>query len=90
MRSFTTPAFWECYRALPPAIRRLAVKNYRLWRLDPGHPGLHFKPVGPTTWSARIGDSYRAVAAPVPSGYVWFWIGPHKEYERLIASLQRR
>lgn len=87
MRSFTTPEFWRHYRALPLAIRRLALKNYRLWKDDPRHPGLHFKTVGPNTWSARIGDNHRAVAARVPEGFVWFWIGPHKDYERLITSL---
>ncbi len=89
MRSFTTPAFWEHYRTLPPAIRRVARKNYRLWRDNPRHPGLHFKAVGPNTWSVRVGENYRAVAAPVQGGFVWFWIGPHKDYERLVASLQR-
>ena len=53
-------------------------------RDDPKHPGLHFKPVGPHTWSARVGDKYRALAAKVPAGFTWFWIGPHGEYERLI------
>ena len=64
-------------------------ENYRLWRDNPRHPGLHFKAVGPNTWSVRVGENYRAVAAPVQGGFVWFWIGPHKDYERLVASLQR-
>jgi hypothetical protein len=82
--SHTTPEFWTAFRSLPRAIQRLALKNYRLWRADPQHPSLHFKKVGPQVWSARVGRDYRAVAAPVPGGYVWFWIGPHDEYERLI------
>jgi hypothetical protein len=86
VKSFTTPEFWRQYEALPIALRRRALKNYRLWRENPQHPGLHFKRVGPNTWSARIGDDYRAVAARVPKGFVWFWIGAHKDYERLITS----
>ena len=81
MKSFTTPEFWRQYQALP-----VALKNYRLWKDNPRHPGLHFKPVGPNTWSARVGDNYRAVAARVPEGFVWFWIGSHDKYERLIAG----
>ena len=84
MSHSTTAAFWKHYQALPAEIRRLARKNYRLLRDDPKHPGLHFKPVGPHTWSARVGDKYRALAAKVPAGFTWFWIGPHGEYERLI------
>jgi len=86
VKSFTTPEFWRQYEALPIALRRLALKNYRLWRDNPQHPGLHFKRVGPNTWSARIGNNYRAVAARVPEGFLWFWIGAHKDDERLIAS----
>jgi hypothetical protein len=33
----------------------------------------------------RAADGYRALAAEAPDGLVWFWIGPHDEYERLIA-----
>jgi hypothetical protein len=82
--SHTTPEFWTAFRALPRPIQRLALKNYRLWRTDPHHPSLHFKKVGPLVWSARIGRDHRAVAAPIPGGYVWFWIGPHDDYERML------
>jgi len=63
VRSHTTARFWEHYRTLPLPVRRLAVKNYRLWKENPHHPGLRFKRVGPNTWSARVGDHYRARAA---------------------------
>ncbi|MBI2929448.1 MAG: hypothetical protein HYY24_27610 [Verrucomicrobia bacterium] len=86
MRHWTTAEFWQHYRVLPAEVRRLARKNYRLLRENPQHPSLHFKPVGPNTWSARVGLKYRAVAARVESGFVWFWIGSHDEYERLIAG----
>jgi hypothetical protein len=85
--SRAAPEFWDAYRKLPRPIQRLALKNYRLWRADPHHPSLHFKKAGPLVWSARVGRDYRAVAAPVPGGFVWFWIGPHHEYDRLLSSL---
>lgn len=87
MRSFTAPEFWKLYRALPMRVRRLARKNFALWKENPRHPSLRFKQIGPDTWSARVGDNYRAVAASVPEGFIWYWIGAHKKYERLIASL---
>lgn len=86
MRHWATPQFWERYRALPAEVRRLARKNYRLLREDPRHPSLHFKVVGPNSWSARVGLKHRAVAARVEAGFVWFWIGPHDEYQRLLRS----
>lgn len=71
---------------LPTHIRRLARKNHRRLREDPKHPSLHFKPVGPRTWSARAGLKHRAVAAKADAEFIWFWIGAHDQYEQLIAG----
>lgn len=38
---------------------------------NPRHPSLHFKKVGRYR-SVRIGLHYRALAAEVPDGLVWF------------------
>lgn len=83
MKSSTTPSFRRRLWALPPEIRRLARKNFKLWLRDPRHPSLHFKRVG-RFWSARVGSDYRAVAIVAGEIAEWFWIGPHDEYERLI------
>jgi hypothetical protein len=79
----TTAGFWECHARLPEAVRRVADRNYILLRDDPRHPSLHFKRVG-RLWSVRAGSGYRALAADSPDGLVWFWIGPHDEYEQLL------
>jgi len=76
--------FWEAYRSLPPEIRLHARRNYRLWRRQADHPSLHFKKVAADTWSVRIGPHYRALAAEEQGELVWFWIGKHREYERLL------
>jgi hypothetical protein len=63
----------------------LADKNYRFWREDHWHPSLHFKKVK-SYWVARVGEDYRAVGIEVAGTVVWFWIGPHDEYERMLRS----
>ena len=83
MKSSTTPSFRRRFLELPPEIRRLARKNFKLWRQDPRHPSLHFKRVG-DFWSARVGRDYRALALLRGEQVEWFWIGPHNEYDRLI------
>jgi hypothetical protein len=75
--------FWKCYRALPADIRELADRNYALLRQNPSHPSLHFKKVG-TFWSSRVGIHFRAVAIEAGADLVWFWIGSHAEYDRLV------
>lgn len=85
MQHFTTPRFWECYDALPPDIRDLADKNYALLKADPHHPSLHFRKIG-EVWSVRVGLHYRALAMEQKEGLVWFWIGSHAEYDRLLGA----
>ena len=85
MTHFAARSFWGHYRALPPELRRLAIKNYQLLRRDAHHPSLQFKRVG-RYWSARVGLNYRALAVPVEDGVLWFWIGAHAVYERIIKT----
>jgi hypothetical protein len=75
--------FWLLFAELPLEVQRLARAHFLLLKTDPQHPSLHFKRVG-RYWSARIGASYRALGVSSPDGIVWFWIGPHEEYERII------
>lgn len=83
MRSSTTHSFRSRLKLLPPEVRALATKNFKLWLADPFHPSLHFKKIG-DFWSVRIGINYRALATRDGDLTKWFWIGPHDEYERLI------
>jgi mRNA-degrading endonuclease RelE of RelBE toxin-antitoxin system len=83
MNHFANPSFWECYRKLPRNIQKLADENFKLLKEDPKHPSLHLKKVG-RYWSARVGIKYRTVAVEIEEGLVWFWIGTHAEYDKLI------
>ena len=87
MNHFTTPDFWQHYNALPGEVRDLADKSYALSRNDAAHPSLQFKETKADVWSARVGRHYRALAFAEEDGYYWFWIGPHAEYDHLLAHL---
>lgn len=78
-----SPRFWDCYHLLPTAIRQLADANFALLKQNPKHPSLHFKQIK-QFWSVRIGLRYRALGVSVADGVVWFWIGSHTDYDRLI------
>jgi hypothetical protein len=71
------------YRSLPPEVRELADQTYARLKQDPRHPSLHLKKVG-RFWSARVGAHYRALAVEGTDGLVWFWIGTHADYDRLL------
>ena len=66
-------------------MQRLADEKYNLLRTDPWHPSMHFKRVG-RLWSVRVGIGYRALAMAGDDGPVWFWIGSHAEYNRMIEN----
>ena len=83
MRHFASPSFWAAYDQLPAPVRELADRNYVLLKENPQHPSLHFKTVGRFR-SVRVGSRYRALAVPVEDGLLWFWIGSHADYDRLI------
>ncbi len=85
MKHFTCPSFWELYERLPENIKELADKNYELLKENPHHPSLHLKKAE-IYWSVRVGRRYRAVAVEVEMGLLWFWIGTHAEYDRLLSG----
>jgi hypothetical protein len=89
MKSVTTSQFWKLYAALPVEIQNRADKAYKLWQLNPQARGLFFKRVGKRSpvYSVRIGRSYRALGLIEGDTIVWFWIGTHDEYERLLIQM---
>jgi hypothetical protein len=89
MKSRTTRRFRELFAALPAHVQRQAREAYRLFQENPAHPGLHFKQVhpDPPTYSARVGISYRALAVLDKDTAIWFWIGSHADYDKLLDRL---
>lgn len=65
-------------------MRVLADKQFALLKSNPEHPSVRLKRVRRFT-SARVGAHYRALAVHVPNGLLWFWIGSHAEYDRIVA-----
>jgi hypothetical protein len=90
MNSHTTRNFRELLAALPAHIQRQARETYAIFEQNPAHPGLHFKPVDsrpPPVYSVRVGIGYRALGTLEGSAVVWFWIGSHADYDRLLRQL---
>lgn len=86
LRHVATPGFRQRLGNLPPHVQDVAHKNYQLLRRNPRHPSVRLKKVG-RHWSARVGSGHRALAVEAPDGaLVWWWIGPHDAYERLLAD----
>ena len=85
MKSRASSRFWASYHQLPPEVRQRALKQYRLWLKNPKHRSLRFKKIE-RFWSARIDARYRALGVMEGDIVVWFWIGTHAEYDRILKS----
>ena len=63
----------------------MADKNYDILKKDTKHPSLRFKKIG-KLWSVRVGIYYRALGIGIEEDIVWFWIGSHADYDKLIVK----
>jgi mRNA-degrading endonuclease RelE of RelBE toxin-antitoxin system len=86
VESRTTRRFWRSFGGLAPDVQRDAKRAYRIFQENPGHPGLQFKKLEghEDVYSVRIGLGYRALAVVKGDRVVWFWIGSHDDYDRLV------
>ncbi len=83
MKHLTSPSFWKCYERLPSSIRKIADKNFTLLKKNAKHPSLYFKKIGKYR-SVRIGTRHRALAVENDKDLLWFWIGSHADYDKLV------
>jgi hypothetical protein len=86
MKSKATARFWKCYAHLPSSVQQRARKTYQLWQADPSHPSLRFKRVDDVEpiYSVRVSGNYRVLGILESGTMIWFWIGSHTEYDRLL------
>ena len=89
MTSLTTERFRKSFDKLPEEIKLLSRKNYRLWKQDPFHKSLRFKKISPQDeiYSIRIGKGYRAIGVKEDNLIIWYWIGSHSDYDKLIKKI---
>ena len=89
MKSKINEDFLQSYRKLPTQVRQQARKAYGLFQQNPHHPSLNFKSIHPNQpfYSARISRGYRTVGIQDDDVIIWFWIGSHADYDKIIAML---
>jgi hypothetical protein len=86
IQSRTTRQFWRLFRDLPADVQRDARRAYGLFRANPAHPSLQFKKLRgeDDIYSVRISLDYRALEIMRKDRIVWYWIGGHADYDRLV------
>jgi hypothetical protein len=89
LKSETTESFRKQFSAAPVAVQLKIRQAHQLWSESPQHPSLRFKKVHATLpiFSARVDLDWRAVGILKADTMIWFFVGPHGEYERLLRQL---
>lgn len=87
--SRTTKRFRKAFRELPSEIQKQAREAFRQFQRDPFYPSLHFKRTHSTEpiYSVRINVGFRAVGMQTDKEIIWFWIGGHDDYEKLVSRM---
>lgn len=91
MNSHTTEKFRKAFAELPADVQKQARQAYRLFIENPRHPSLRFKPIHSNRpiYSVRVGIDYRAVGIKEDDDIIWYWIGSHAEYDKLIRQFRK-
>jgi mRNA-degrading endonuclease RelE of RelBE toxin-antitoxin system len=81
--------FRRAFAELPKDIQTLAREAYRVFEANPAHPSLKFKKLPPfeDIWSARINANYRVLAKRRDDIVLWFFIGSHAHYDKVVSRL---
>ena len=89
MKSRTTAQFRKLFTELPEQVQEQARAAYRQFQEDPRYSSLRFKKVHPQLpiYSARVSKNYRAVGQVSGDTVIWFWIGSHTEYDKLLGQM---
>lgn len=89
MKSRTTAQFRKAFANLPEKIQQQTGEAYRQFKENPSHISLRFKKVHPQLpiYSARISKDYRAVGQLEGDTVIWFWVGSHADYDKLLSQL---
>ncbi len=89
MKSRTTAEFRKSFATLPKQVQEQTRDAYRQFKENPSYPSRRFKKVHPELpiYSARISNNYRAVGQLDGDTVIWFWVGSHAEYDRLLSQL---
>lgn len=89
MISHTTQRFRKAFARLPTQVKHQAKEAYKQFQQDPFHPSLRFKRIHSTQpiYSVRVNIDCRAVGIQNENEIIWFWIGSHEDYGKLLRNL---
>jgi hypothetical protein len=89
VKSYLTEDFIKLFEKLPERIQNRARYAYKQWKENPFRPNLQFKKVHQTKpiYSVRVNIGWRALGFKEDEKIIWFWVGSHESYNKIISQL---
>lgn len=95
-RNGRTLEFRTLFERLPANIQEAAHAAFKRFQENPRHPALRHHALRDTgkgqhranSFSVTVTMQYRAIYAyePSPATNLWYWIGSHADYNRMVGS----
>jgi hypothetical protein len=84
-----TDSFRQNYGELAPDLKISVKRAYKLWLKNTHHPSLHFKKIHDQEpiWSVRVSKNYRVIGVMRDEKMIWFFVGTHAQYDKIIKKL---
>lgn len=82
--------FDKLFSQLPNPVKDLTRDVFKQWCVNPFDPRLEFKALDRSAnkcWSIRIGSRYRALCWAYKSEWLWFWVGSHEAYNKVVRQI---
>ncbi|MGD2093284.1 MAG: hypothetical protein PVH61_44400 [Candidatus Aminicenantes bacterium] len=88
MNSYLDEDFIKYFNKLPERIKKRSKKVYRQWKENPFEPRFQFKQVhnSKPIYSVRVNIGWRALGYKKNNTVLWFWIGSHEDYNKIITQ----
>ena len=89
IKSYRKWQFKQQYEKLPPHVKAVAERKFKMFLNNPNHPSFRARIIGKTkNWEFphheySITMKYRATCFKDGDTYVWVFIGTHDEFDRL-------
>lgn len=90
MKNVRTAEYMKLLAGLPETIQKLADDAFALFLENQDHPSLRYHKLADSenlrtnSYSASITMKYRAVCTIDGDTRVWYWVGSHADYDRLV------
>jgi len=84
-----TMSFINSYNMLDKDLKQKALDKYESMLSNPAAAGIHHIMQNPhkSVYAGEIDRRTRSLAVKIGKCYIWYWIGPHEAYNKMVKMM---